>query len=80
MRGTPGGCCCPPTPTLCSGRCARGTGLLLTLLAVLLLLLSAQRSLWPQLSRYGGAVGWEWCGPPGHGVVLLQSHFALGND
>lgn len=51
MRGPPGGCCCPPTLTLCSGRCARGTGLLLTLLAVLLLLLSAQRSLWPQLSR-----------------------------
>ncbi|XP_031454764.1 alpha-N-acetylgalactosaminide alpha-2,6-sialyltransferase 2-like isoform X3 [Phasianus colchicus] len=53
MRRPPGSRCCPPALMLCSGRCARSTGLLLTLLAVLLLLLllPAQRSLWLQLSR-----------------------------
>ncbi|XP_003211552.2 alpha-N-acetylgalactosaminide alpha-2,6-sialyltransferase 2-like isoform X1 [Meleagris gallopavo] len=55
MRRPPGGRCWPPAPTLCSGRCARSTGLLLTLLALLLLFLlpPAQRSLQLQLSRAG---------------------------
>uniref|UniRef100_A0A803YJV0 alpha-N-acetylgalactosaminide alpha-2,6-sialyltransferase n=1 Tax=Meleagris gallopavo TaxID=9103 RepID=A0A803YJV0_MELGA len=77
MRRPPGGRCWPPAPTLCSGRCARSTGLLLTLLALLLLFLlpPAQRSLQLQLSRYGGAVGWERCGPLA--VVLFCSRAIL---
>ncbi|NXJ11479.1 SIA7B sialyltransferase, partial [Odontophorus gujanensis] len=53
MRRPPGACCCPPTLSPCSGRCARSAGLALTLLTVLLLLLlpPAQRSLLLQLSR-----------------------------
>ncbi|XP_021270689.1 alpha-N-acetylgalactosaminide alpha-2,6-sialyltransferase 2-like [Numida meleagris] len=51
MRRPPGGHCCPPALVPCSGRCARGTVLALALLAMLLLLLPAQRSLWLQFSR-----------------------------